>query len=79
MGSTPLLVMDMWEHAYYLQYKNKKEKWIVAFWELINWADVARRLATAESADLALDPDLQRLIPARLKGTFPFGGRRRSG
>ena len=36
----PLLVMDMWEHAYYLQYRNKKEKWIVSFWEMVNWADV---------------------------------------
>jgi len=55
MGTVPLLVMDMWEHAYYLQYRNKKEKWIVAFWELVNWADVARRLESAACVDLALE------------------------
>jgi Fe-Mn family superoxide dismutase len=55
MGTLPLLVMDMWEHAYYLQYRNKKEKWIVAFWELVNWADVARRLDNAVCVDLALE------------------------
>jgi Fe-Mn family superoxide dismutase len=56
----PLLVMDMWEHAYYLQYRNKKEKWIVAFWELVNWDDVARRLSNAECVDLALEPSMPR-------------------
>ncbi|MEX0735214.1 MAG: superoxide dismutase [Steroidobacteraceae bacterium] len=65
MGALPILVMDMWEHAYYLQYKNKKERWIVGFWELINWGDVARRLDNAECADLALDPDVQRVFPGR--------------
>jgi len=55
VGTVPLLVMDMWEHAYYLQYRNKKEKWIVAFWELVNWGDVARRLDNAVCVDLALE------------------------
>jgi Fe-Mn family superoxide dismutase len=55
MATVPLLVMDMWEHAYYLQYRNKKEKWIVAFWEMVNWADVARRFDNAVCVDLALD------------------------
>ena len=54
-GTLPLLVMDMWEHAYYLQYRNKKDKWIAAFWELVNWGDVARRLDNAVCVDLALD------------------------
>jgi Fe-Mn family superoxide dismutase len=57
MGTVPLLVMDMWEHAYYLQYRNQKEKWIVAFWEMVNWADVARRLDNAECVDLALEAE----------------------
>ena len=65
IGSMPLLVMDMWEHAYYLQYKNKKERWIVSFWELVNWADVARRLDNAECADLALEADVQSRLPRR--------------
>jgi superoxide dismutase, Fe-Mn family len=55
LGSVPLLVMDMWEHAYYLQYRNKKEKWIVSFWEMINWKDVARRFDSAVCADLSLE------------------------
>lgn len=58
-GTVPLLVMDMWEHAYYLQYRNKKEKWIVAFWEMINWADVARRLDNAVCVDLAIDQGIR--------------------
>ena len=56
----PLLVMDMWEHAYYLQYRNQRERWIVKFWDLINWADVARRFDNAECSDLALDPEEMR-------------------
>lgn len=42
-GSTPLLVMDMWEHAFYLQYRNDKKAWMKAFFELIDWAGVAKR------------------------------------
>lgn len=56
VGSVPLLVMDMWEHAYYLQYSNRKQLWTVSFWDLINWGDVGRRLERAMCADLALDP-----------------------
>jgi superoxide dismutase, Fe-Mn family len=59
-ATMPLLVMDMWEHAYYLQYRNQKEKWIVKFWELVNWGDVARRFDNAECSDLALDPEEMR-------------------
>ena len=59
IGTIPLLVMDMWEHAYYLQYKNKKEKWIVSFWEMVNWADVERRLENAVCVDLAVDASVE--------------------
>lgn len=45
VGTTPLLVMDMWEHAFYLQYRNEKKRWSRAFWGLINWQDVDARLA----------------------------------
>lgn len=55
IGTVPLLVMDMWEHAYYLQYRNKKAQWIVSFWEMINWADVARRMDNAVCVDLAVE------------------------
>jgi Fe-Mn family superoxide dismutase len=53
-GTLPLLVLDMWEHAYYLQYKNEKKKWAKAFWDIVDWAQVSRRFATLRQADLGL-------------------------
>jgi Fe-Mn family superoxide dismutase len=53
-GTVPLLVLDMWEHAYYLQYQNVKGDWVKAFWKLINWEDVTKRLNSVRSLDLAL-------------------------
>ncbi len=50
-GSLPLLVVDMWEHAFYLQYRNLKGDWLKGFWELVNWADVAERLAKLRGTD----------------------------
>ncbi|SDS77182.1 superoxide dismutase [Corynebacterium timonense] len=44
---TPLLMLDMWEHAYYLQYKNVKADYAKAFWNVVNWDDVNERLAAA--------------------------------
>ena len=53
-GGPPLLVLDMWEHAYYLQYENRKAEWVDAFWELTNWGDVAERFRKAQAVDLSL-------------------------
>ena len=53
-GTIPLLVLDMWEHAFYLQYRNDKQKWVDAFWELVDWTDVEKRLANVASLDLLL-------------------------
>lgn len=39
-----LLVLDVWEHAFYLDYKNEKAKFVAAFWEIVNWQKVAERL-----------------------------------
>ena len=44
----------MWEHAYYLQYKNVKADWVDAFWEIVNWPDVASRFDKARQIELAL-------------------------
>jgi Fe-Mn family superoxide dismutase len=51
-GSPPLLVLDMWEHAYYLQYKNVKADWVDAFWNIVNWPDVTSRFDNAQSLKL---------------------------
>lgn len=42
-------MLDMWEHAYYLQYKNTKADYVAAFWHIVNWADVTERLVVARS------------------------------
>jgi len=44
-GMQPLLVIDVWEHAYYLKHQNKRADWVDAWWHLVNWPDVAKRLA----------------------------------
>jgi Fe-Mn family superoxide dismutase len=53
-GTVPLLVLDMWEHAYYLQYKTAKNDWIAAFWKIANWPDVATRFNSVRALNLAL-------------------------
>ena len=48
-GTVPLLMLDVWEHAYYLDYLNVRADYVKAFWNIANWADVAGRLAAARS------------------------------
>jgi len=49
LGTTPLLAVDAWEHAYYLQYKNSRPDYVEAIWNIVNWADVARRFAAVRA------------------------------
>ena len=39
----PLLTADVWEHAYYIDYRNDRAKFLGAFWNIVNWADVSAR------------------------------------
>jgi Fe-Mn family superoxide dismutase len=53
-GGVPILVLDAWEHAYYLQYQNQKADYFEAIWKVWNWRDVADRFAAVRSLDVAI-------------------------
>ncbi|MEQ3552012.1 superoxide dismutase [Pseudonocardia nematodicida] len=48
-GQTPIVLLDMWEHAFYLQYKNVKPDYVKAWWNVVNWADASERFARARA------------------------------
>ncbi|MEU4744340.1 superoxide dismutase [Actinosynnema sp. NPDC023658] len=50
LNTTPVLVFDAWEHAYYLQYRNVRPDYVQKLWTLVNWADVTRRFDAARAS-----------------------------
>ncbi len=69
-GGVPLLVVDAWEHAYYIQYQTDKAKYFGALWNLWNWEDVARRFALAQRLDLALGEAVEGAPPPQPEATI---------
>ncbi|HET6372481.1 MAG TPA: superoxide dismutase [Candidatus Polarisedimenticolia bacterium] len=53
-AGVPLMVIDAWEHAYYLQYQNRKTEFFEAVWNVWNWRDIARRFEAARKLELVL-------------------------
>ncbi|MFD1507683.1 superoxide dismutase [Georgenia yuyongxinii] len=56
VGTLPLLMLDMWEHAFYLDYLNVKADYVKAFWNIVNWQDVTARLSRATQASGLIVP-----------------------
>jgi Fe-Mn family superoxide dismutase len=54
LGLVPIVLLDCWEHAYYLDYQNVRANYVSAWWNVVNWADADARLARAKSQTAGL-------------------------
>ena len=54
VGLTPVVMLDMWEHAFYLQYQNVKADYVTAWWNVVNWTVIAKRFEKARGLEKAM-------------------------
>jgi superoxide dismutase, Fe-Mn family len=64
-GATPIMVLDAWEHAFYLAYGPDKKKYIENIWSIWNWDDISRRLDAVRKIDLGLKGVVEAPVPAK--------------
>ena len=53
-GIVPVLMLDVWEHAYYLDYKNVRADYVKAFWDIVDWSNVQQRYTAAQQKTAGL-------------------------